>query len=66
MKLIILLMLAAIVASLLSAALFLFRDRGGGERTVRALTLRIGLSVLLFVLLLIGFQSGLLQSRVPM
>jgi len=65
-KLIILLMLAAIVASLLSAALFLFRDRNGGERTVRALTLRIGLSVLLFILLLVGFQSGLLQSRVPM
>ncbi|MBU3693417.1 MAG: twin transmembrane helix small protein [Rhodocyclaceae bacterium] len=66
MKVIILLMLAAIIGSLLSAALFLFRDRNGGERTVRALTLRIGLSVLLFVLLIVGFQSGLLQSRVPM
>ncbi|NBT05934.1 MAG: DUF2909 domain-containing protein, partial [Betaproteobacteria bacterium] len=40
--------------------------RSGGQRTVRALTLRIGLSVLLFVLLILGFQSGLLQSRLPM
>ncbi len=66
MKIVIVLLLVAIVASLLSGALFLFRDRNGGERTARALTLRIGLSLLLFVLLIIGFQSGVLQSRVPM
>jgi hypothetical protein len=66
MKLIILLLLAAIVVSLLSGAVFLFRDRNGGERTVRALTLRIGLSIVLFLLLLVGFQSGLLQTRMPM
>jgi hypothetical protein len=66
MKLLILLLLAAIVVSLLSGAIFLFRDRHGGERTVKALTLRIGLSLVLFLLLLVGFQSGLLQSRVPM
>lgn len=66
MKLIIVLLLAAIVVSLLSGAVFLFRDREGGERTARALTLRIGLSVVLFLLLLVGFQSGLLPGRVPM
>ena len=66
MKIVIVLLLVAIVASLLSGAVFLFRDRNGGERTARALTLRIGLSLLLFVLLIIGFQSGVLQSRVPM
>lgn len=66
MKLLILLLLAAIVVSLFSGAIFLFRDRNGAERTVRALTLRIGLSIVLFLLLIVGFQSGLLQSRVPM
>jgi uncharacterized membrane protein len=66
MKIVIVLLLVTIVASLLSAALFLFRDRDGGEKTARALTLRIGLSLLLFVLLILGFQSGVLQSRVPM
>ncbi|NBS93737.1 MAG: twin transmembrane helix small protein [Betaproteobacteria bacterium] len=66
MKIVILLLLAGIVGSLLSGAVFLFKDRSGGQRTVRALTLRIGLSVLLFVLLILGFQSGLLQSRLPM
>jgi len=64
MKIVIILLLAGIIVSLLSGAVFLFRDRNG-ERTVRALTLRIGLSVVLFLLLLLGFQSGLLQSRVP-
>lgn len=64
MKIVIILLLAGIIVSLLSGAVFLFCDRNG-ERTVRALTLRIGLSVVLFLLLLLGFQSGLLQSRVP-
>ncbi|NBU58278.1 MAG: twin transmembrane helix small protein [Betaproteobacteria bacterium] len=66
MKIIIILLLVAIVVSLFSGAIFLFRDRNGGERTARALTLRIGLSVVLFLLLLLGFQSGLLESRMPM
>jgi len=36
----------------------LYRDRGAGVRTAQALTLRIGLSILIFVLLLVGFRLG--------
>jgi hypothetical protein len=58
MKVFAVLMLLAIIASLFSGLLFLYRDRGSGERMVRALTLRIGLSVTLFVILLIAFRIG--------
>ncbi|MEK6771177.1 MAG: twin transmembrane helix small protein [Pseudomonadota bacterium] len=59
-KIIVILMLLAIVGSLASAMLFLFKDRGRGERTVRALTWRISLSITLFVLLLVGFKLGII------
>lgn len=47
-------LLAAILASLFSALLLLVRDRGGGERMLKALTWRIGLSLALFVVLMAG------------
>lgn len=51
----------AVVASLLQALFFLVRDRGQSKRTVKALTVRIALSVLLFVLVLVLWAVGLLK-----
>ncbi|MDP2795153.1 MAG: twin transmembrane helix small protein [Sulfurisoma sp.] len=62
MKIFAVLMLLAIVGSLFSGLFFLYRDRGADERTVRALTLRIGLSATLFILLLVGFRTGLIPG----
>ncbi len=59
-KFVIILMLIGIVGSLFSGLFFLFRDQGAGDRTVKALTLRIGLSIALFVLLMLGFYFGLI------
>jgi hypothetical protein len=56
-------LLVLIVGSLFSALTFLYRDQGQGERTVRALTLRISLSLLLFVLLMLGFYFGIIPER---
>jgi len=39
------------------------KDKGTSERTVRALTVRVSLSVLLFILLMIGFATGVLQPH---
>ncbi|MCP5268544.1 MAG: twin transmembrane helix small protein [Zoogloeaceae bacterium] len=62
-KLLVVFMLLAIVLSLFSGLWFLYRDRGdGGTRTVRALTLRIGLSIALFLVLLIGYRLGLVPA----
>ena len=62
-KVIIVLFLFAIIGSLFSGLFFLMKDKGTSERTVRALTVRVSLSVLLFILLIIGFATGVLQPH---
>lgn len=63
MKFVVILFLLLIVASLGSALFFLMRDKGTGTRTVKALTLRVGLSLVLFLMLMGGFASGLLTTK---
>jgi len=52
------LMLLLVIVSLFSGLFFLYRDKGDGDRVVRALTLRISLSLLLFVGLLLVYRFG--------
>lgn len=59
-KLIVILLLIAILASLGSALYYLVVDRGHGERVLRALTVRIALSIGLVLLLIIGLATGFL------
>lgn len=63
MRIIVILFIVVILASLGSALYYLVRDRGDSHRTVKALTLRISLSILLFVLLLLGQHFGLITQR---
>ena len=58
LKIIIVVLLVAIVASLFSGLFFLNRDQGGSGRMARALTVRIGLSVMLFIILLVAWRTG--------
>lgn len=60
LKIIIIVMLVLIVGSLFSALFFLVKDKGSGERTARALTIRISLSLALFVMLMLGYYFGLI------
>jgi Protein of unknown function (DUF2909) len=53
----------AIVASLVSALRHLTRGAGDSRRMVRALTWRIGLSVALFVLLMLAWYFGLIAPH---
>lgn len=57
-KIAIVITLLVIVASLFSALFFLAKDKGAGERTAKALTIRIGLSILLFIGLMLGYLTG--------
>jgi hypothetical protein len=59
-KIIVVLVLIFIVGSLFSALYFLAKDKNGGERTVKALTIRIGFSIGLFVFLLFSYYFGLI------
>jgi succinate dehydrogenase hydrophobic anchor subunit len=62
-KAFIVLVLLAILFSLFSGMMFLIRDKGQSDRTVTALTVRIALSVVLFILLMIAFATGLIQPH---
>jgi hypothetical protein len=61
MKVIVAIAFVLILASLGSALVFLMRDKGRSDRTVKALAWRVGFSVALFVLLLIAYQLGWIQ-----
>lgn len=64
MKLIVILLFAAIVVSLGFALKGLFRrDRESPDRMVRALTVRIALSVFAFLLLLLAWYTGLIAPH---
>jgi Protein of unknown function (DUF2909) len=56
-------MFVLIVASLGSAAVFMFRDRGNSKRMVKALALRVGLSLALFLMLMAAYYFGLINDR---
>ena len=62
-KLVILLLVIAILLSLGSGLFFLVRGHGDDRRTVKALTLRIGLSLALFLVLLLAYAAGLIQPH---
>ncbi len=57
-KILIVLALIAILVSLGSGMVFLLKDKGQTERTAKALTVRIVLSVSLFGLLMLGVFTG--------
>ena len=63
MHTLVVLLLLVIVGSLGSALFYLLRDRTRSPRTVKALTFRIGLSIGLFILLLLGYAAGWLQPH---
>ena len=55
--------LIAIVASLGQALFSMTSGPSNSKRMVQALTVRVGLSVALFILLLIGWQLGLVSPN---
>ncbi len=60
-RLVVIAALILIILSLGSALYYLVVDKGRGDRTVRALTVRVGISLALILFLLIGMATGLLQ-----
>ena len=63
LKIIVIVMLLLIFVSLFSALIFLFKDKGRGNRTAQALTWRIGLSMTLFLMLMAGFYFGVIPPQ---
>ncbi len=63
MKIVILILLAAVVASLFSGLYFVYKDKGQTNRAVISLTIRIVLSVLVFAILMISYYFGWIPGR---
>lgn len=55
--------LLAILGSLASGLIYLVKDNGRSDRTVKALTVRIGLSVFLFLMLMLGVFTGVIKPH---
>lgn len=61
MKTLVAVAFALILASLGSALIFLMRDKGKSNRTVKALAFRVGFSIALFILILVAYSQGWIQ-----
>lgn len=62
-KILIIVFILIILYSLGSALIFLVRDHGEGDRTVKRLTWRIALSLVLFLFLWAAYQMGWIQPN---
>ncbi len=62
-KILIVVFLIAIVWNLGAGLYYMMTDKGGSDRTVKALTRRIGLSVLLIVLIIIAIATGIIEPH---
>ena len=58
MRIVILILLLAVVASLFSGLYFVYKDKGTTNRAVISLTIRIALSLLVFVLVIGSYYFG--------
>lgn len=63
MKLVVIVLLLGILASLGSGLFFLMKDRDGSRRVLNALTIRIALSVALFLFLFIAWYAGWIEPH---
>ena len=62
-KIIVILLFLAALGSLASAMVFLVRDKGETDRTAKALTYRIGISVFIFILLMLAYFAGYIEPH---
>jgi type II secretory pathway pseudopilin PulG len=62
-KIIVVIILLLIISALFSSFYYMYKDQGKSDRAVRALTWRIGMSIFLFILLMIGAYTGLIEPH---
>lgn len=62
-KILIIVIFLGIIGSMGSALFFLIKDKGQSDRTLKALTVRIGVSIALFALLFVLWGLGLISPH---
>jgi DUF2909 family protein len=63
MRILILVLLAAVLVSLFSGLYFVYKDKGNTNRVVISLTIRIVLSLLVFAILIASYYFGWIPQR---
>lgn len=63
MKILVVGLLILVIVSLFSGLFFMYRDKGNSRRMVNALTFRIALSIIIFLVLIGGYYFGLIPHR---
>ena len=64
LELLVVLAVLGILGSLGSALYFLVSDRSASNRTVKALAIRVGLSLTLFLVLMASYYFGLIPDKI--
>ncbi len=62
-KILVVLLLLVIVSALFSGMYYMMKDKGKSDRAVKALTWRVGVSVALFAMLMIGAATGIIEPH---
>lgn len=65
LKVLIVLVLAGVIASLFSSFFFLMKDESGSHRTVNGLIVRVSLSALLIIVVGVAAMTGNLSLNAP-
>ncbi len=60
MKIVIAVLLLLVVVSLFTSLYFMYKDKGNSKRVVNALTIRVGLSITIIVILIGSYFLGLI------
>ena len=63
MKILVVGLLFLVIVSLFSGLFFMYRDKGNSKRMVNALTIRVALSVVIFLVLMGSYFFGLIPHR---
>jgi len=63
MRIVVVVLLLTVVASLFSGLYFVYKDKGSTNRAVISLTIRIALSLLVFALLIGSYYFGWIPER---
>lgn len=63
MKIVIAVAFVLIIGSLISALVFMMRDRGRTRNVARALGFRVAFSIALFAFILVSHRMGWIESR---
>jgi hypothetical protein len=63
MRYLVIFLLLCAVGSLASGLFFLIKDKGNSDRTVKALTVRVAISITIFLLLMAGYYFGIIPKE---